>query len=98
MTTMVRKQVYLEARQDALLKALARRLGVTEAELIRRSLDRALAGLPVTAGGSRPGAWQEARAYCLEWATGRAHRPTRRWTRDELYEERLASHGRTRPD
>ena len=36
MARMVRKQVYLEARQDAWLKRRAAELGVTEAELIRR--------------------------------------------------------------
>jgi hypothetical protein len=40
---MIRKQVYLEPRQERLLKARARQLGVTEAEVIRQSLERALA-------------------------------------------------------
>ena len=49
---MVRKQVYLEALQDARLKRLARATGKTEAELIRDALDRYLpeADDPVAAG------------------------------------------------
>ena len=38
MARMVRKQVYIEARQDAWLKRRAAELGVSEVELIRRGL------------------------------------------------------------
>ena len=37
---MIRKQVYLEPRQDRKLKAIAGRRGCTEAEVIREALDR----------------------------------------------------------
>ena len=40
----VRKQLYIEAHQEAQLKRRARELGVSEAELVRRALDAALAG------------------------------------------------------
>jgi hypothetical protein len=36
---MVRKQIYLEKKQDEKVKRLARDLGVTEAEVLRRSID-----------------------------------------------------------
>lgn len=36
---MVRKQVYLETAQDEKVKRLARELGLTEAEIIRRAID-----------------------------------------------------------
>jgi len=39
----VRKQLYLREDQDALLKQRARDLGISEAELVRRALDRYLA-------------------------------------------------------
>ncbi len=39
---MLRKQLYLEERQDAALKARAQELGVSEAELVREALDRFL--------------------------------------------------------
>ena len=83
MGEMIRKQVYIEPRQEQLLKALARELGVTEAELIRQGIDRGLEGM----GGSRPdpAAWKEAERYIL----GRMRKGTlkggRRWTREELY-------------
>ena len=37
--TMVRKQVYIKPEQDRKLKRLARKLGVTEAEVLRRCVD-----------------------------------------------------------
>jgi predicted DNA-binding protein len=36
---MVRKQVYITQEQDERLKRLSQRLGITEAELIRRAID-----------------------------------------------------------
>ena len=38
--TMVRKQIYITKRQDALLKRLAKQRGVSEAEVIRQALER----------------------------------------------------------
>jgi hypothetical protein len=40
--TMVRKQLYIDLQQDALLKRKARELGLSEAEVVRRALDTAL--------------------------------------------------------
>lgn len=37
---MVRKQIYLEANQNELIKLLANRKGKTEAEIIREAVDR----------------------------------------------------------
>ncbi|MBA4370896.1 MAG: hypothetical protein C0418_04885 [Coriobacteriaceae bacterium] len=41
MARMVRKQVYIDERQDALLKERAELTGRTESELIRRAIDEA---------------------------------------------------------
>ncbi len=49
MGRMVRKQVYIEPEQEALLKQRARALGVSEAELIRMgiaAMGRTAMGLP----------------------------------------------------
>lgn len=40
MEEMIRKQVYIEPRQERLLKERARRYRVTEADLIRQAIDR----------------------------------------------------------
>jgi hypothetical protein len=39
---MIRKQLYIEARQDQALKDRAKALGISEAELMRRALDAVL--------------------------------------------------------
>ena len=81
---MVRKQVYIEPGQEARLKAASRRLGLTEAALIRSGIDAALRARP---SGADPGAW----AAIVAWI--RAHRRPaagcgrrRTWTRDDLYD------------
>jgi hypothetical protein len=84
---MVRKQVYIAARQEAWLKRRAAELGLTEAELIRRGLDGLARG-----GGvwpPDPGAWAEARAVIEQRRRLTVPQTGRAWTRDELYDDRL---------
>ena len=78
---MIRKQVYIEERQEALLKRHARALGTTEAELIRQALDRSLSE---GAGGVSDVAWQEALASMRKRRGLKAQK--RRWRRDELHD------------
>jgi hypothetical protein len=40
MVSKIRKQIYIEAEQDNLLKESARRTGLSEAEIIRQAIDR----------------------------------------------------------
>jgi hypothetical protein len=49
MSTLTKRpiQIYLEQEQDRALRALAQKLGVSIAELVRRSIDHYLAALPV---------------------------------------------------
>jgi hypothetical protein len=96
MAQMIRKQVYIEPRQDAVLKRLARTRGVTEAEIIRRAIDRE-AGAPATlAGQPDTEAWEEARAFIRSLIDRGPVPGGRRWSREELYEERLSRYGRKR--
>lgn len=88
MARMVRKQVYLESEQNALIKRRAAAEQVTEAEIIRRCIGQ---------GGPAPeprfpdrAAWYDLMTFLQE----RANRlpptgGTRGWTRDDLYEDRL---------
>ena len=87
MPRMVRKQLYIEPGQEALLKRRAKELGVTEAELIRRAIDqmgRVPKGLPLDSNG-----WEEAKALIQGRLRIKVPQTGRGWTRDELYEERL---------
>lgn len=94
MAQMIRKQVYIEPRQDALLKRLARVRGITEAEVIRQALDReaGMASSPLLQPDAA--AWEEARAF-MQALIARGPVPGgRTWKRDELHEERLNRYGR----
>ena len=44
MPNMVRKQIYIQKRQQLLLDQLARARGVSQAEIIRRAIEREAAG------------------------------------------------------
>ena len=92
---MVRKQIYLEQRQEARLKRMARARGTSEAEVIRQAIDRQIMGVAVGAGGGDPSAWDSA----LRFMRSLAARPRkgaqgRGWKRDDAYAERLSRHGR----
>jgi hypothetical protein len=78
---MVRKQVYIEARQEALLKRHARARGTTEAELIRWALDRALSE---AGAGINDRAWQDALSSMR--SRRRVKGQKRSWRREELYD------------
>ncbi|OLC17225.1 MAG: hypothetical protein AUH29_02920 [Candidatus Rokubacteria bacterium 13_1_40CM_69_27] len=80
---MIRKQVYIVAHHDRSLKEHARRYGVTEAELIRRSLDR----LTESAGPAPdPTAWQAVVQYVARRRKPASRVAKRRWTRDRLHD------------
>ena len=87
-TNMVRKQIYIHQRQEIRLKQLAEARGVSEAEIIRRALERELGGeipRPVPADRS---AWQELTAFLeARHATTKGRQPYR-WNRQEIYDER----------
>lgn len=90
---MIRKQVYIEARQDRLLKRRAKQLGVTEAELIRESIG-SLERRPVSElRPRRLEALSESERYIRVHRRSKVPQTGRGWTREELYEERLARYG-----
>lgn len=96
MTQMIRKQVYIEPWQDATLKRLARTRGVTEAEIIRQAIDREAGSASAVVGQPDAAAWEEARSFILSLIAEGPVSGGRRWSRDELYEERLNRYGRQR--
>ena len=80
---MVRKQVYIEEHQERRLKQRAKLLGVTEAQLIRQSLDRGLE--EVSPRRPDPVAWARIERYLATRRTKPGTAATGRWTRDELH-------------
>ena len=94
---MIRKQLYIDPHQDAALKRKARELGLSEAELVRRALDAALAekGQPVTAHSSvLRGVLEDAKAFSLTTQPDAGYR----YSREDAYsdESRLERYGKDR--
>lgn len=93
----IRKQLYIEAHQEAELKRRARELGVSEAELVRRALDVALAGdADVLRHPARLGAADDLLAALDRIARTGTLAPDA-YDREGLYAERMAALGRGRP-
>lgn len=89
MTRMVRKQVYITAKQDAELKHRAALLDVTESELIRRGIEAMTK--EELSEEERKRLWEQE----LEFMQRRAEIPVPpgtkpwKWNREEIYEERI---------
>ena len=88
---MIRKQLYISDQHERALKARARELGVSEAELVRRLLDGLLLGGEGGSGLARAGAVEALEGF-LEEADrlAESHRfpDGYRFDRGELYEDR----------
>lgn len=91
MGRMVRKQIYIEQRQDETLKSKAKRLGVSEAALIREYIEE---GMQRPTASERKKAWEEELEFMKERAKIRVPQTGRTWTREELYEERFERYSR----
>lgn len=87
MGRMVRKQVYITAEQDALLKRRAKALGTSEAEMVRRGIE--LAGQTAATLPFDREAWEEEKRFIRKRMRMKVPQTGRSWTREELYDERL---------
>jgi hypothetical protein len=90
MARMVRKQIYIQKRQETVLKKLARRRQVSEAELIREAIDRQIGEPGTRPSRPDPEAWEKAYQFMLarRKAAGSNGKPYR-WKREDAYEDRL---------
>ena len=87
MSRKIRKQIYIDPAQEALLKQRAQELGVSEAELIRRCLDNIERQTLILSVDQQ--AWEEELAFMQTRAqTIPSRQGHRQWTREELYAER----------
>jgi hypothetical protein len=81
---MKRKQVYIHADQDQRLRALARRNGATESQLLRAGVDRILAEpLPQALDHQ---AWAKSRDFIDSLIRRGPVKGGSRWTREEAHE------------
>jgi len=84
MTRMVRKQVYIEPRQEALLKRLVQETGATEAEIIRQFIDRQARVFLLPRRDLS--AWLEERDFIRQLIQQGPVAGRRRWRREDLHE------------
>jgi len=84
MSTMVRKQVYIKADQEGLLKRLAQETGTSEAEIVRQAIDQHTRGLRLLRHGLD--VWEEERAFILQRMAQGAVAGERTWQREDLHE------------
>lgn len=87
-TNMVRKQIYIHKRQDAMLKQLSKMLGVSEAEIIRQAIEGVSTFNPEHAGSFDEAAFQEFIAFIEERKKTVTNAEPYRWNREEIYAER----------
>jgi hypothetical protein len=91
MSEMVRKQIYISRRQQALLKRLSQQRGLSEAEIIRQAIDREASHVSPRVKLTSQQAWDQAYMFMLSLAAqaGQFHEPYQ-WNRNELYDGRLS--------
>jgi hypothetical protein len=87
-THMVRKQLYIHKRHNALLKQLSQARGVSEAEIVRQAIEHEALGASVKPASPDPAAWEALTVYLdsrvASLPTGKPYR----WNRQDLYTER----------
>lgn len=95
MKQMVRKQIYLQKRQEELLKKWAEMLGVSESEVIRRALDSELSSAGFRFAYDRE-AWKRLQASMLKLnKLPPVPQKKRDWKREDLYEDRMKRYDRS---
>jgi hypothetical protein len=87
MAQMVRKQIYIEQRQERVLKQLSEAVGVSEAEIIRRAIEREALGERTHLGESDRSAWDKIIAF-VEGRKGSPSARPYKWKRQDAYEPR----------
>lgn len=88
-TQMVRKQIYIQKRQQILLKRLSEARGVSEAEIIRQAIDREASRATTQPTTRDRAAWEEVLHFVEARKTQGAAGEPYRWRREDAYEERL---------
>jgi hypothetical protein len=87
-TQMIRKQIYIQKRQDILLKRLSQARGLSEAEFIRQAIEREIGVTSPRPLAADRTAWEELLAFLKQREGLGVVGEHYRWNRQELYEER----------
>lgn len=84
MSSKIRKQIYIEPRQETLLKTIAQQTGVSEAEIIRQAIDLHLGEINAPTVNLKM--WEAEKKFIEEIKTRPAQVGGRDWRREDLYE------------
>ena len=90
-TNMIRKQIYLSPLQQAKLRLLAKKRGLSEAEVIRQAIDREAEITTATEPAEAQSALEELFRFAAERRAKYADVPAvpYHFNREDLYDERL---------
>ena len=89
MTQMVRKQIYIARRHQALLRRLSKLRGLSQSEIIRQAIEREGASGAELVGISDSTALEEIISAAINrQKLGKSHQAYQ-WDREEIYTERL---------
>jgi hypothetical protein len=83
-TTKIRKQIYLEPNQELILKQLAKKTGMAEAEIIRQAIDRHTKVLRFPRRDLA--GWEKERAFIVRLIKQGPIAGGRTWAREDLHE------------
>jgi hypothetical protein len=85
---MVRKQIYIHKRHQIMLKRLAQARGLSEAEIVRRAIEREATGGATQSLAPDRSAWEEVLNFIATRQTLGSDGTPYRWDRQDAYQER----------
>jgi len=85
---LIRKQIYIQKRQDILLKRLSKARGVSEAEIIRQAIEREFRGEVIEHPAAS--ALEDFIQLALEKRLHPSTTGTYHWSREDIYDERVS--------
>jgi hypothetical protein len=96
MTQMIRKQIYIEKRQQQMLKRLAKVRQVSEAEIIRQAIDQQTVNIRSASYHPDPHAWEALHQIINTRRAFGSKDSAYQWKREDAYEERGGYRGRAK--
>jgi hypothetical protein len=84
METKIRKQIYLDPQQNEILKQTSKKLGVSEAEVIRRAILSQTSRISISQQNRK--AWENELQFIQSLIKQGKLRGKRKWKREDLYE------------
>lgn len=90
MSSKIRKQIYLDAEQEAILKLLSAEKGISEAEIIRQAIIRY--SLAAQKAQRNLKAWEEEKAFMqkiINQSNTSVSTKKRTWNREDLYDRKI---------